>query len=50
VILLELLSDNLANVSEDIFSDSEGDSDDSVREKKLCAQNKVTVKVMFLGT
>jgi hypothetical protein len=33
-ILPELLSDNLSHVPEDIFSDSESDSDDSVRERK----------------
>jgi hypothetical protein len=43
LILPELLSDNLSDVPEDIFSDSEKESDDSVREKKLCGQ-KVTVK------
>jgi hypothetical protein len=35
VILPELLSDNLSDVPEDIFSDSESDSDDSVRERKI---------------
>jgi hypothetical protein len=38
----ELLSDNLSDVPEDIFSDGESDSDDSVREnKKLSSQTKL---------
>jgi hypothetical protein len=44
VILPELLSDNLFDVPEDIFSDSESASDDSMRER-FCTQNKVLVKV-----
>jgi hypothetical protein len=45
-ILPELLSDNLLDVPVDIFSDSESESDDSVRvRQKLCDQNKVTVTV-----
>jgi hypothetical protein len=35
VIVPELLSDNSANVPEDIFSDSESDSDDSMSERKI---------------
>jgi hypothetical protein len=45
VIVPELLSDNLFDVPEDIFSDRESDRDDSVRERKVVCLNKVTVKV-----
>jgi hypothetical protein len=45
LILPELLSNDLSDVPKDIFSGRESESDDSVREKKLCSQNKVTVKV-----
>jgi hypothetical protein len=36
VILSELLSDNLSDVPEDMFSDCESESDDSAREEKNC--------------
>jgi hypothetical protein len=35
VILPELLSDNLSDVPEDIFSDSESNIDDSARKRKI---------------
>jgi hypothetical protein len=43
-ILPEILSDNLSNVHEDIFIDS-GSNRRFCEREKLCAENKVTVKV-----
>jgi hypothetical protein len=45
VIFPELLSDNLSDVPEDIFSDSESDSDDSVRERKIVCPKQSYSKV-----
>jgi hypothetical protein len=43
VIVPELLYDNLSDVPEDIFSDSENDSDDSERGRKIvCPKQSYT--------
>jgi hypothetical protein len=41
MIISVLLSNNLSDVPDDIFSDSESESDDTVREKNCAARAKV---------